>query len=262
MRSRGPIPSFPTDADIESPPPPPPPNQVGKDDMSNINPNPPSVQFDIRHTLTEVDLYQFDPNAGAWNLVCSTPPPANPNPAIGVTQLSGVWLSGDPSKADPRQVMTQLKVFPWRLLPGQFWTTQWSSQSPQQTYGTSFTDQGLQFTLAAGLQPAVIGGLGFSGTVPGLMFSIDGTTTNPIVTIRFPQPSVLNSISAVVYVSDGEFFFFNAPQCSGDGNALTPQSSSQDPTTQVWTLTFPDNGARDPDAYYSGRGQRDVALRD
>ncbi len=235
-------PSFPTDADIESPPPPPPPNQVGKDDMSNIDPDPPAVHFNIRHTLTEIDLYQFDPKASVWNLVCSTPPPANPNPAIGVTQLSGVWLSGDPSKTDPRQVMTQLKVFPWRLLPGQSWTTQWSSQSPQQTYGTAFTDQGLQFTLAAGLQPATIGGLGFSGIVPGLMFSIDGTQTNPVVTIRFPQPSVLNSVSAVVYVSDGEFQYFNAPQCSGDGTALTPQSSSQDATTQAWTLTFPDNG--------------------
>jgi hypothetical protein len=236
-------PGFPRDADIESPPPPPPPNQVGKDDMSNINPDPPAVQFNMRHTLTEVDLYQFDPNAGVWNLVCPTPPPANPHPAIGVTQLSGVWLSGDPAKTDPRQMMTQLKVFPWRLLPGQSWTTQWSSKSPQQTYGTSFTDQGLQFTLAAGLQPAVIGGLGFSGVVPGLMFSIDGTQTNPVVTIRFPQPSVLNSISAIVYVSEGEFQFLNAPQCSGDGNALTPLSSSQDPTTQAWTLTFPDNGA-------------------
>jgi hypothetical protein len=233
--------SFPKDSDVQSPTLPASP-LIGPDDMSNINPTPPSVSFNIRHTLSEVDLYQFDPNASIWGLVCSTPPLANPNPAIGVTQLSGVWLSGDPSKSNPRQVMTQLKIFPWRLLPGQSWTAQWSSQSPQQTYGTSFTDQGLQFSLTAGLPTATIGGLPFSGVVPGLSFAIGGTGANPVVTIQFPQPSVLTSISALIYFHDGEFTDLNAPQCSGDGTLLTPQSSSQDPTTQAWTLTFPNNG--------------------
>ena len=113
------------------------PSIVGKDDLSNINPNPPSVQFNIRHTLTQVSLYEFDQSAASWNLICSVPPPANPDPPIGTTVLSGVWLTGDPQKANPRQVMTQLKVLPWRLLPGQDWTALWSAQSTPRINGTA-----------------------------------------------------------------------------------------------------------------------------
>jgi hypothetical protein len=244
-------PTFPKDADVESPTAPPPPNQVGTDDMSDINPNPPSVPFLIRHTLTEVDLYQcakepLPPGPNPWTLVYSATQPTAPenlSPAIGVTQLYGTWLSGDPSKADPRQMMTQLKIFPWRLLPGTDWTAQWSASSQIQASGNSFTDQNLQFTLAAGIKPPTIDGLGFSGVVAGLMFVIDGSQVNPVVTIRFPQPSVLSSIAALVYVADGEFTYINAPQCSGDGVALTPQSSWQDSSTQAWTLSFATTGA-------------------
>lgn len=234
-------PHFPTDSDIATPTAPPPPTQVGADDMSDINPNPPSVPFLIRHTLTEVDLYQCTSGSppNLWTLVYSATAPANPNPGIGVTQLSGTWLTGDPSKPD--QLMTQLKIFPWRLLPGQSWTTQWSGDSQRQAYGTSFTDQGLQFTLA-GLEPATIGSLGTSGSVPGLMFASDGSPSSPVVTIRFAQPSILTSITALIFVRDGEFDSFNAPQCSGDGSALTPVSSAQDKTTQIWTLTYAGNG--------------------
>lgn len=242
-------PAFPKDADVESPPPPPPPNQVGKDDMSDINPNPPSVPFLIRHTLTEVDLYQcYDPlpeGQNPWFLVYSATTatsPENLSPGIGVTQLDGTWLTGDPAKADPRQVMTQLKIFPWRLLPGTDWNPQWSSTSQIQGSGSSFTDQNLQFSIGAGIQPPAIGNIGFSGVMAGLLFTIDGSQNNPVVSIRFPQPSVLSSISALVYQADGEFEFFNAPNCSGDGAALTPQSSWQDTNTQAWTLTFATTG--------------------
>ena len=236
-------PAFPKDADVESPTAPPPPNQVGKDDMSDINPNPPSVPFLIRHTLTEVDLYQcaqepLPQGQNPWTLVYSATAatsPENPSPAIGVTQLNGTWLSGDPSKANSRQVMTQLKIFPWRLLPGTDWTTQWSASSQILVSGNSFTDQNLQFTLAAGIQTPTIGSLGSSGVTDGLAIAIDGSQANPVVTIHFTQPSVLSSITALVYVADGEF---NAPQCSGDGVALTPQSSWQDSNSQAWTLTF------------------------
>jgi hypothetical protein len=233
--------SPPWNSDIATPNAPPPPHQVGKDDMSDINPDPPSVPFLIRHTLIRVDLYQYlsGPVQNSWSLIYSTTAGENLTPNIGVTQLRGTWLTGDPSK--PNQLMTQLKIFPWRLLPGQSWTAQWNNKSEPQAYGTSFTDQGLQFTLA-GLKPAMIGSLATSGSVPGLMFASDGSPTSSIVTIRFAQPCVLTSITALIFARDGEFSSNNAPQCSGDGSALTPISSSQDNATQVWTLTYPGNG--------------------
>ena len=233
--------SPPWNSDIATPNAPPPPHQVGKDDMSDINPDPPSVPFLIRHTLTRIDLYQYlsGPVQNSWSLIYSTTAGENLTPNIGVTQLRGTWLTGDPSK--PNQPMTQLKIFPWQLLPGQSWTAQWNSKSQPQAYGTSFTDQDLQFTLA-GLKAPTIGSLGSGGSVSGLMFAADGSPTSSIVTIRFAEPSVLTSITALIYVRDGEFSSINAPQCSGDGSALTPISSSQDNATQVWTLTYPGNG--------------------
>lgn len=231
-------PNFPTDADVETPKV---PSIVGKDDMSNINPNPPAVQFNIRHRLKDVALFEFDKYSNTWSLVCETPPPAVPNPPIGVTQLSGVWMKGDPSKTDPRQVMTQLKVFPWRLLPGQSWKAIWNNQSPQQTYGSSFSDQGLQFT-TNNVDIAQISGINYGGVVPGLLFVPNFSQQNPTVTIRFAQKSVVNSITALIFVHDGEFNFVNAPACTGDGSPLTPTSSSQDATTLAWTLNFSDTG--------------------
>ena len=117
--------NFPKDSDIETPALPTSP-LIKPDDMSNINPNPPTVQFNIRHTLTGVSLFAYDKGNSAWVPVCSVPPQANPTPDVGVTQLDGTWLTGDPQKANKRQVMTQLKVIPWRLLPGQQWTAAWS----------------------------------------------------------------------------------------------------------------------------------------
>jgi hypothetical protein len=217
---------------------------IGADDMSNINinPNQQPVQFVIRHTLVEVALYQFDNGTSSWSLICSTATPTVPDPPIGVTQLSLVWLSAQTTNSNPRQAMTQLKVVPWSLLPGTDWTVQWSGSSQIQASGTTFTDQGLTFTLGAGIKTPTIGSIGFGGVASGLQFVIDGSQANPVVTIKFTQPSVLTSITALVYVADGEFEFFNAPQCSGDGSALTPQSSWQDPTSQAWTLSFSDTG--------------------
>jgi hypothetical protein len=168
--------------------------------------------------------------------------PENLRPAIGVTQLNGTWLTGDPAKANPRQIMTQLKIFPWRLLPGTDWTANWNASTQIQASGASFTDQGLQFTIAAGIETPTIGGVPSQGIVPGLMFTSDGSEAGPVATIRFTQPSVLASITALIYYGGGEITFVEQPQCSGDGVVLTPQSSWQDPNTQAWTLTFPDNG--------------------
>jgi hypothetical protein len=85
---------------------------IGPDDMSNINPSPPTVDFTIRHSLTEVALYQWDGNA--WNLLYTTANPVAPT-AGGPTVFTGAWLQGDPSKTDKNSVMTQLKIIPYCL---------------------------------------------------------------------------------------------------------------------------------------------------
>jgi hypothetical protein len=230
--------SFPTLPAVPSLPEPP---IMGADDMSDINPNPPSVQFVIQHSLIEVALWTFDAASSSWSLVCSTATPPNPAPAIGVTQLSGAWMSAAGANANPRQAMTQLKVFPWRLLPGVSWTAQWSAGSQILVNGESFTDQGLGFTVAAGIT-AAIGD--FAGTVSttGLLFSTADGAADPLVTIRFPQPSVLTSITGFCYQEDGELNFVSAPQCSGDGVPLTVQSSYQNSGSNAWTLNFPSTG--------------------
>jgi hypothetical protein len=84
------------------------------DDMSDINPNPPTVNFTIRHSLTEVALYQYD-GSSAWDLLYTT---ANPVTAAvgGPTVFTGVWLQGDPATTGKKSKMTQLKVIPYSLV--------------------------------------------------------------------------------------------------------------------------------------------------
>ncbi len=211
------------------------PSIVGPDDMSNINTQAPAVQWEIRHSLLEVAIYQWDANTAAWDFVCSMPPPAT----LGDTQMNGVWLS--PAKADPRQIQQQLKVFPWRLLPGAEWSAQWTGEAPGQTFGTVFEDQGLIIE-GSGTSPAVIATVG--GSIPtGLQFvSVSGANA-PTVTIAFLQPVVVLSIASLSYVVDGEFTFINAPTWSGDGSPLAPTSSSQDTTTGIWTQVYDSQGA-------------------
>ena len=230
-------PKFPKDEDVV-PGIPNAPN-LGKDDMSNISLTPPGVQFYIRHTLTQVTLFQYDKGTSTWNPVCAVPPAPNPTPDIGVTQLDGVWLSGDPAKANQNQVMTQLKLIPWRLLPGQSWTASWNGQS-KPVLGPTFTDQNLVISVSSGMAaPSIAGSSGFP---PGLDFSAPSINSGSQVTITFPQPAVVTQVVAVAYTEDGEIDFTSAPNCIGDGTPLTVQSSSQDPTTQVYTLDFPQDG--------------------
>jgi hypothetical protein len=232
---------FPKDSDIETPALPNTP-LIGPDDMSNINPTPPTVQFNIRHTLTGVSLFIYNAGSSTWDLVCAVPPPANPAPQVGVTQLDGVWLTGDPSKSNPRQVMTQLNIFPWRLLPGKQWTASWSGKSSSAELSTAFTDQNLSISVSAGMSAPAIGtqfGLSFP---PGLRFTTPSVNSGAQVTITFPEPVVLTGITGGIFENDGELQFYNAPECICDGTTLTPQSSSQDLTTQVYTLSFPQDG--------------------
>jgi hypothetical protein len=211
------------------------PSIVGPDDMSNINTQAPAVQWEIRHTLLEVAIYQWDAFSAAWDLVCSMPPPAT----LGDTRMNGVWLS--PDKADPRQIQQQLKVFPWRLLPGAEWSAQWTGAAPGQNFGTVFQDQGLIIE-GSETNPAVIATVG--GNIPtGLQFTAVSGANAPSVTIVFEQPVVVLSIASLTYLVDGEFTFVDAPPWSGDGNPLTPVSSSQDTTTEIWTQVYDSQGA-------------------
>ncbi len=229
--------SFPTLPPVPSLPP---ASLIGADDMSNINPNQPPVQFVIRHTLLEVALYMYDSGTSAWSLVCSTATPTVSDPTPGVTQLSGVWLSASASNANPRQAMTQLKVVPWSLLPGVDATAQWSSTSEIDPITNPFEDQNLTFDVAAGFGTPAIEG--FQPIPAGLSFPTVGKVENPLVTISFTQPSVLTSITALVYFASGEIQIAETPQILVNGVALTPQSSWQDQSSGAWTLTFPDTG--------------------
>jgi hypothetical protein len=222
--------------EIETTPAPPPPNEVGKDDMSNINPAPPSVQFLIRHALLDVSLYEW--LGGAWSLIASLPPepPTEGNANIGTTYLSGVWLQ--PSSG----VQNQLKIVPWEMMQGQYWSTQWNSQTTPQTYGTAFTSQGLGFT-SAGTNGAVIGSGGYPGSQQGLMFTANGSLAQATVTIQFPQPYVLASLTALAFYIDGEITLSDPPTCAGDGVTLTPAAQSQDQTTGAWSLVFDSSAA-------------------
>lgn len=239
--------AFPKDADIESPTAPPPPALLPPDDMSNLNPNPPSVPFLIRHTLTEIDLYQcgkgpFTQGQNPWLLVWSAASGAtiDPDPAVGVTQLNGTWLTGDPTKTSPRGVMSQLKIFPWRLLPVVDWSAQWSGQSQINPVGTSLTDQGLTFSAGAGIEAPQIGTL-FTG-IAGLVFETDLSQTNPSVTISFPQPVLLTSLTGFIFYNWGEGFDYDAPSVYSGSTLLNPESSSQDSASSAWTLNFPSTG--------------------
>ena len=219
-------------AEIETTPAPPPPAEVGKDDMSNINPTPPSVQFIIQHSLVDVSLYEW--YGSTWSLVCSIPstPQTENDAQVDTTYLSAVWLA--PTSA----TQIQLKVVPWQMVPGQSWTAQWSSQSTQQIYGTSFNDQGLSFQ-SAGCNPATIAAPDYPGLQQGLTFVWNAQSgVQPTVTIQFPQPRVLDELLVLVYQADGEIFELNYPNCLGDGAPIAPQGQYQDPSTYVWSLYF------------------------
>ena len=207
---------------------------VGPDDMSNINPNPPAVQWAYQHALKQVAIYEWD--GSAWQPICSIPAPATPGP----TQLNGVWLSPPPppAKSDPSQVQTQLKVFPYVMLPGPTFLATWDASSGQQVYGTLFTDQGLQFTLDAGLSPAQISSV-LGAPLPGLATTFEGASTATLH-IQFQGQMQLNSITSLLFVQSGEFMNVTAPAWAGDGTPLTPASSSQDPTNQWFVQNFDD----------------------
>ena len=210
------------------------PSIVGKDDMSNINPQPPAVQWEYRHSLLQVAIFEY--RAGQWELKCAMPEMA----PLGPTRLAGVWMI--PLKADPeRQKQMQLKIFPYRMLPGEAKTATWGAVAAGRTLGTQFADQGLQFQLAAGFTPATLGQPPFGGIPPGLTMGLDGSGTSPQLRISFPVPVQLTSIVSLVFVHSGEILEYLAPDWAGDGIPLTFASSTKDPTSQQWTQTLPND---------------------
>jgi hypothetical protein len=210
------------------------PSIVGQDDMSKINPQAPAVQWEYRHSLLQVAIYEY--LSGQWQLICAMPEMAQ----LGPTRLAGVWMI--PPKADPeRQMQTQLKVFPYRMLPGEPKSATWGTVAAEQTLGTQFTDQGLQFQLAVGFTPATLGQPPFGGIAPGLTMVLDGSGTSPQLLISFPVPVQLTSIVSLVFVQSGEILEYLAPDWAGDGTPLTFASSTQDPTSQQWTQTLPND---------------------
>ncbi|MHB8347230.1 MAG: hypothetical protein ACYDHM_08595 [Acidiferrobacterales bacterium] len=81
-----------------------------KDDMSDINPNPPQPQWEYQHFLRQVSLYAYDNNAG-WQLIASTPQ------LPGALDLPGGWMPAARTTGTP-QPNTLLKVAPYSMLAG------------------------------------------------------------------------------------------------------------------------------------------------
>jgi len=201
------------------------PSIVPPDDLSNLNPTAPAVQWLIEHALLEVALYSYDVNATAWQLEAAAPQGTAPR------DLPGVWLQSPDGKT-VKTPNTLLKVIPYKLRPGTIASAAWGDTA--ESFGTSFSDQGLQFVCAAGIKPPSVSAS--SQTRPaGLTFisTVDGGAS---VTIAFPETVALNAIS-VLSIGSGEFPY-SVPTFTAAGVALSPAVSSQDPSTNVFTLTF------------------------
>ena len=80
-----------------------PPPSLGADDMSNINLQPPAVQWCIHHTLVQVALYQFSGSGEieTWELVAATPQSASGWSNAAPLPLVGSWVAPDPTKNTP-----------------------------------------------------------------------------------------------------------------------------------------------------------------
>jgi hypothetical protein len=95
---------------------------IGKDDMSNIDLQPPAVQWCINHKLLAVALYRYEEGAGAmggWELLAASQPSGYSVQAP--LRLHGAWLAPDPAAAPPTGVPkpgTVLKIAPCTVLNG------------------------------------------------------------------------------------------------------------------------------------------------
>jgi hypothetical protein len=202
------------------------PGIVGADDLSNLNPNPPAVQWLIEHALLEVALYAYDADAATWQLASASPQGAAP------LDLPGVWLARAPgeSAAKPN---TALKIVPYTLRRGSFESAAWGDTL--ETFGTHFSDQGLQFDCGPGIAPVSVAAPSQS-TPAGLEFRSSVAGAGAAVTITFATTVTLNAIE-VLTVGGGEFPYSAATFTAG-GVVLNPANLSQDPSTNIFTLSF------------------------
>jgi hypothetical protein len=207
-----------------------PPPSVGTDDMSNINLQPPANQWSIQHTLIQVALYQYaDTGSGdAWQLIAATPQSGSGWSAAADLPLAGSWIAPQPDTQHPNAAAL-LKVAPYTVLIGEDFTASWGATAG--TYGTSFSDQGLQFDAGPGVSTGSIASPG-AGMPPGLFFVADQATT---VRITFPGSVVLTGLSGVT-VQGGDIPYV-APEVSSSGKPLTPITSGQLPSG-LYSLTF------------------------
>jgi hypothetical protein len=232
------------------------------DDMSNINPNPPSVQFQYQHSLLQVAIFEY--TNGAWQFVCAMPQTTQEknNPPEGLTWLAGAWQAPPPPPnpsvtPDPQQQQTQLKIFPYSMLPGEQKSASWVASGASETIGTQFIDQDLAFQFNAGFPPATIGevipaAVAAGATQPGLAVDWSGGGSGEgLVHITFPTSIQLLSIAAVLLTrGEGGDYSSSAPMWSGDGTQfswLAPLGGGPPPIYPPptegpgsgWTQTFP-----------------------
>ena len=201
------------------------------DDMSNINPNPPSVQFQYQHSLLQVAIYEYYGNA--WQFVCAMPQTAQEknNPPEGLTWLAGAWQTpAEPDSSvtpDPRQQQTQLKIFPYSMLPGEQKSASWVATGAGETLGTRFTDQDLTFLLDGGLPPATLGqsipaAITAGATQPGLAVVCAISAPSGTLHITFPAKIQLTSIVALLLTTvEGGGYDSAAPIWSGDRQSFS-----------------------------------------
>ena len=174
-----------------------PPPSLGADDMSNIDLQPPAVQWCTHHTLVQVALYQFSGRGsrrGARRRHAAVGERVEQcRPAAARRLVDGARPDEEhPGRRDHPQVdavQRPARGGLHRLLGRR-----------GRGFGTSFSDQGLQFTAGAGVTAAAVGSAG-PGVAQGLRFSASQSSA---VTISFPCPVVLTGLVGVV-VEGGEF---------------------------------------------------------
>lgn len=209
------------------------PPSIPPDDMSNINLNPPAVQWCIQHTLVQVALYQYDEGTEAWQLVAATPQSGSGWSNSAPLPLVGSWVAPDPTKNTP-VAGTALKLTAYTVLPGEPYTASWGGTGG--TFGTSFTDQGLQFSAGPGVGSATIASPGYGIAVQGLSFPLVGSQEESSVTITFPTTVVLTGLVGVVFQGGGEFPF-SPPSISSGGQPIQPTGGGQDPNS-LYTFSY------------------------
>jgi hypothetical protein len=189
----------------------PPPSLVGKDDMSNLNPTPPSVEWEYRHSLVEVSLFIYDNIQSRWQIICSRPTIG----PIGTTQLEGVWLN------KVEEVQTQLKLFPYRLLSARSIFLRWDNFTAEKIFDRNFYDQDLIFSVDSDFEFPKIVGSG-SNNVTGLKFTRSGASGGGILKIKFSCPVRVHSITSL---PGGQLSVMPVqPTWSGDGIPLVGTS--------------------------------------